>query len=699
MSTIGRINLSKIRDARAWLVFALCALASAAALAWVSVRALQLETGEKQARANATFQEKVRLALWRMDSTVAPILAVEASRPYFHYRSFYPADRAVTRLLEDITPGEILVPSPLLEGAGEYIRLHFQIEADGTVTSPQAPSGNLLDLAEGQHVAPAQVETAIQRLDKLTVLVRGAEPTTDGMHMLGFEEREKQSESFEDPFGAVPSSASLTPKNEQSIPPGFVPERQAQTRALQPPTEPATTDDASNARRRYAYKDEDASLREKLINDAQTRNSPNDRSDSESARDQAVFLTQSPSPALDESTLGVDMNQTGLTAKAIGSPYDKLPVTMLAQTDITQEPFVAQWRSGLPGSPELLFTRRIMFANQTLTQGFWIDWPALEKELLQSARSLLPDATLVPIYEASQREAFRNQGRLLATVPVVFEPGTPAPVSASMFSPTRLGLLVAWLSLIAAAVGIGVVLRKSMELAERRGRFVSAVTHELRTPLTSFCLYTDLLAHDMVKDEEAKTRSLDTLHREAQRLAGIVENVLAYARLGKQKRTRSLSRTPVIPTIQRMMPTLNDAAERADMQLMLDIPEALEGTSVTADETTVERICANLVDNACKYGKPDRDDIEPAIEISVQHAERNMVEICVRDFGPGVPAHEHTRIFKPFEQVERDGKAEGLGLGLALSRQLAQQFGGDLIYRDADGGGALFILRLVRAAS
>ena len=97
------------------IVFVVCALLVLGALGWVTWHALRLERAEQQARADAAYQESIRLALWRMDSVVAPILAREAARPYFEYRSFYPADRAYTRHLSRVQPGEVLVPSALLQ--------------------------------------------------------------------------------------------------------------------------------------------------------------------------------------------------------------------------------------------------------------------------------------------------------------------------------------------------------------------------------------------------------------------------------------------------------------------------------------------------------------------------------------------------------------------------------------------------------
>lgn len=151
-----------------WAIYAACSLALLGVLAWVSAATLSLESREREARADARQQELSRQALWRMDSALAPILAREAARPYFHYQPFYAADRAYTSMLEEVRPGEVLVPSPLLQAPEKFVKLHFQISPRGDFTSPQAPTGTLRDLAlsvAGQTLASdAEAELGELRL-------------------------------------------------------------------------------------------------------------------------------------------------------------------------------------------------------------------------------------------------------------------------------------------------------------------------------------------------------------------------------------------------------------------------------------------------------------------------------------------------------------------------------------------------------
>ena len=150
-----------------WLIYGACAALVLAALGWITVTVIRLERGELQARAEAGHQEALRLALWRMDSWLAPFLAREAVRPYFDYLSFYSQPQAYTKMLSRIEPGEVLTPSPLLSFEAAYSRLHFQVGPDGRLTSPQVPVGNLRDIAEESYLGGAQIVSNAAQLDTI----------------------------------------------------------------------------------------------------------------------------------------------------------------------------------------------------------------------------------------------------------------------------------------------------------------------------------------------------------------------------------------------------------------------------------------------------------------------------------------------------------------------------------------------------
>ncbi len=140
-----------------WLIYGACSAVVALALVWITVTVVGLERAEIRARTDAAHQEALRLALWRMDSWLAPQLAQEAARPYFDYQPFYSHARAYTALLSPIRPGEVLTPSPLLSFESQYFSLHFQMGPDGRLTSPQAPIGEYRVLAEDAYLSNERI--------------------------------------------------------------------------------------------------------------------------------------------------------------------------------------------------------------------------------------------------------------------------------------------------------------------------------------------------------------------------------------------------------------------------------------------------------------------------------------------------------------------------------------------------------------
>jgi signal transduction histidine kinase len=155
------------RPWKIWLIFAACSLVLLGVMGWVSLTALRLDRARAEAQVQADVEEKVRLALWRMDAMLAPLLAQESARPPSAYSAFTPAERAFGRMYNPLSSGEVLVPSALLNQGSTNILLHFQLDSHDRLTSPQVPEGNQRDLAEMQFTTHEQVEAAAARLRDL----------------------------------------------------------------------------------------------------------------------------------------------------------------------------------------------------------------------------------------------------------------------------------------------------------------------------------------------------------------------------------------------------------------------------------------------------------------------------------------------------------------------------------------------------
>jgi signal transduction histidine kinase len=271
-------------------------------------------------------------------------------------------------------------------------------------------------------------------------------------------------------------------------------------------------------------------------------------------------------------------------------------------------------------------------------------------------------------------------------------PGAVATEAGDGVSPLWQWLTVAWACAVLAALAVAVLLAGVLRLSERRAAFVMAVTHELRTPLTTFQMYAEMLAEGMVGDESQRQSYLATLRAEAVRLTHMVENVLAYARLERGRTDGRRETLGLAELVARMQPRLAARAAQAGMELCVEADDAAAETPVAVNVSAVEQILFNLVDNACKYAAGVDDK-----RIHVALAGRDgTAELRVADHGPGIAAEVRRRLFRSFSKTAQEAahSAPGIGLGLALSRRLARDLGGELRYEAASGGGACFILVL-----
>ncbi|UCD29714.1 MAG: sensor histidine kinase [Planctomycetota bacterium] len=150
-----------------WLIFGLCAVVVLATVGWISLTVIRLDQAQWEAQIRAAFEEDIRLALWRMDSALAPLIAQESARPYFSYSAFYPADRAYAQMYTDTLPSELLLPSPLLTFSSPQILLHFQIGPEGLISSPQIPTGKMSDLVQADQNIQKRIPTLTGMLTEL----------------------------------------------------------------------------------------------------------------------------------------------------------------------------------------------------------------------------------------------------------------------------------------------------------------------------------------------------------------------------------------------------------------------------------------------------------------------------------------------------------------------------------------------------
>lgn len=642
--------------ARASAVFVLCAAGLTAAMGWVTHRALSLERAEARARALAAQQESMRLALWRMDSTLSTLLAQESARPFFHYLAFYPANRPYDLPLDALAPNfadEGMAPSPLLAGPAvstlpDALRLYINLWPDGSVSSPQVPPEPM-------------AERAARHLESL------------GLGRHGLETARTDLAAFNAMFEPRTALATLAGQTAELAPALVSPEVGVPLELF------AQSQRGAEQQARVSAKEFEARRQVAQAANVQQLGA----GEPAQRQDQPAALAADIVPETD----------AALRARAGGTAPVPAGRTRREERDARPAPEVGRFQPVWVGAgdtgTQLVLLRSVRAGPRETWQGLWLDWPVLRTHLLRQSADLLPGGDLVPVREPRPADPTTQP---LATIPALLKPGegpTPDALVAG-FSPARQAVAVGWTVVALALAAIGLVLREAVLLGERRGRFVSAVTHELRTPLTTFCLYSQMLADGMVGEAD-RAEYVRTLRDESGRLARIVESVLDYARLGSGRGRARCAPIALTDLVARALPSVTARAVQCGMRL--DVDEASLGSlTVSADPAAVERILYNLVDNACKYAA---DAPDPVIRLRA-HKDGESACLRVSDHGPGVPETERASLFKPFRRgrAQETGATPGLGLGLALARGLAREMGGDLRLLSDETDGATFEVRL-----
>jgi len=214
-----------------------------------------------------------------------------------------------------------------------------------------------------------------------------------------------------------------------------------------------------------------------------------------------------------------------------------------------------------------------------------------------------------------------------------------------------------------------------------------AVSHDLRSPLMAILTSAGALAHgELSLDREDRRELTETILAEAERLDRLVGNLLDLSRL----QAGAASPEPGVWAIEDVVLPALDAIEAAGDRVEVSLPEE-DSPSVQVDLHQIERVVANLVENALRYSPAS----EP-VRVQVRETGSDVL-VRVIDRGSGIPAREAQRIFEPFQRGSRAGDVRGAGLGLAIARGFAEANGGRIWVESHEGQGTTFVLALPAA--
>ncbi len=208
-------------------------------------------------------------------------------------------------------------------------------------------------------------------------------------------------------------------------------------------------------------------------------------------------------------------------------------------------------------------------------------------------------------------------------------------------------------------------------LIEAERRMVASASHELRSPLARLRMALELV------ESQPNERWLREAERNVEELDALIDDLLLASRLDSAPAPR---KDPIVD----LAAIVTDECQRADL------PCEVQPAELRGDAKALRRLVRNLLENALRYGGCD-------VEVSLAPAaEQQSAVLRVADRGPGVAPASRERIFEPFYRPagHHEGDEGGVGLGLALARQVARYHGGDVSYEARPGGGSVFVASL-----
>ncbi|MCE7988054.1 MAG: histidine kinase [Caldilinea sp. CFX5] len=241
------------------------------------------------------------------------------------------------------------------------------------------------------------------------------------------------------------------------------------------------------------------------------------------------------------------------------------------------------------------------------------------------------------------------------------------------------------LELEAATAELRAANERLQELDRLKDDFISTVTHELRTPLTSIRAFSEILYDNPDLPAARRSHFLEIILKESERLTRLINQVLDLAKLEAGAAEWNTDAVDLRHLIQDALASTEQLINDKEIRVEIRLPE--EVPLVVVDRDRITQVLLNLLSNAIKFCQAGSG----VILLTLQ-ATGDALQVSVQDNGPGISPQEQQRIFDKFRQVHdhTNGKPQGTGLGLPISKQIIAHYGGDLWVDSAPGHGATF---------
>lgn len=247
------------------------------------------------------------------------------------------------------------------------------------------------------------------------------------------------------------------------------------------------------------------------------------------------------------------------------------------------------------------------------------------------------------------------------------------------------------LSLLVVMILIGVILvvrnfKREMQLSKAKADFVANVSHEIRTPLSLISMFNETLLLDRVKDEKKKHEYYEIISKETARLKNIVNKILSFSQIDANKKQYNFELLDPNEIVNEVLDTYSYHLNENGFSYQL----RLNGTTkLHADRQSLIEVIINLIDNAIKYS---RDQKEVTITSQVKS---DMYVLSVADHGIGIDKKDQGKVFEKFYRAEGGDihTTKGTGLGLSLVHQIMSAHGGSISLKSKTNEGSTFTLK------
>jgi signal transduction histidine kinase len=227
---------------------------------------------------------------------------------------------------------------------------------------------------------------------------------------------------------------------------------------------------------------------------------------------------------------------------------------------------------------------------------------------------------------------------------------------------------------------------RQIEIAnQHKSDFLANMSHELRTPLNAIIGFSEVLSERMFGElNEKQADYMKDIHESGRHLLSLINDILDLSKIEAGRMELEPSDFDLPSALSNAMTLVRERAQRHGIALGLKLDQTL--SSIRADERKFKQIVLNLLSNAVKF-TPDGGRVDVNATLG-----KDMVEIAVSDTGIGIAPEDQAAVFEEFKQVGRDytRKAEGTGLGLALTKRFVELHGGTIRLESAPGKGSTF---------